>query len=115
MGGGYNLGDSYKYGFLDGNTPNENAYFTLSFNATDPTNTATAKDKIVYGDATPFGLMGPLLYGPLAMTGHSGYGSMGGAPWELSITAVPIPATSWLFGAAIASLIGVSRKRILGE
>lgn len=113
-GGGYTLGDSLIYGFNDGNTPNENAYFTLAFNAADPTNTQTALDKIVYGDGSPFGLMG----GILAMTGHSstvtGFnGSMGGLPTDLTITTVPVPAAVWLFGSALAGMIGVSRKRIV--
>ena len=117
-GGGYATGDAWKYGLTDGNTPNENAYFTLAFNAADPTNTLTASDKIVYGDATPYGLMGPLETGFLAMTGHSvgGFGgSMGGYPVVLSIApaAVPVPAAVWLFGTAIAGLLGVSRKRVL--
>ncbi len=116
MNGGYTTGHSMKYGFFDGNSPNENAYFTLVFNAADPANTTTALDKIVYGDATPFGLMGPLLTGPLAMTGHSNtiagtYGSMGGMPTDLNISAVPVPTAVWLFGTAIAGLLGVSRKR----
>lgn len=109
-GGGYATGDALKYGFLDGNTPNQNAYFTLAFNAADPVNTVTAVHKLVYADATPHGLMGPLLTGGVVMTGHAdtgvGYfGSLGGVPIELSISApVPLPGAVWLFGVGLLGL-----------
>jgi len=108
-GGGYTRGDSLIYGFNDGNIANENAYFTLFFNAIDPTDTQTSWNKIIYGDATPFGLMG----GALAMTGHSDFGSMNGFPINLEITTVPVPAAVWLFGSAFLGMLGVSRKRTL--
>jgi hypothetical protein len=107
QGGGYATGASMKYGYLDGNTPNQNAYFTLAINTTNPANTASVVTNMVYGDCTPGGLMGPLLTGPMCMTGHQGGGSMGGAPTSLVITqattAVPLPAGAIaLFGIALA-------------
>jgi hypothetical protein len=116
-GGGYDTGDKYKFGGSlpapDGNTPNMNAYFTLAFNALNPLNTLTAMSKIVYGDCTAMGLMGPMMTGNLCMTGHAGGGSMGGAPVALTIAAaeVPVPAAAWLFGGALMSLFGANRRK----
>lgn len=101
---------------------NNNAFFTLVLDKTQITNTANTADSIVYGDFTPLGMMGPMLTGPVGMTGYSmsalgsagGGGSMGGAPLSLSITpvaAVPLPAAVWLFGGALMGLLGVSRRK----
>ncbi len=124
MYGGYSTGDSLKYGtsfgpnFEDGNTPNKNAYFSFSF---DKTTMTGILDDMVYGDCTAGGLMGQI-----CMTGHSPAtnsfgdlvqsGTMAGAPESLTISevsAVPVPAAVWLFGTALAGMIGVSRKRIV--
>ena len=119
MFGGYTAGDTMKYGtsfgpdFEDGNTPNENAYFSFAF---DKTTMTGILDEMVYGDCTAGGLMGQL-----CMTGHSiakvGFsGTMAGVPESLTISevsAVPVPTAAWLFGTALAGMIGVSRKRIV--
>ncbi len=107
-GGGYEVGDDWRYGFLDGNTPNENAFFTLVF---DKTTMTGITDKIVYGDCTPGGLMGVLCmtgYDPVKL-GHAG--SMDGRPLSLSITTVPLPAAVYLFGSALLGLISVRQER----
>jgi len=120
LGGGYNTGDTLKLGGvngLDGFTPNENVYFTLSFNS----NTMLGNvDQMIYGDCAPTGLMGPMMTGDLCMTGHSvalvgNAGTMDGAPLSLSITpsTVPVPAAVWLFGSGLMGLIGIARRRKL--
>ena len=103
--GGFTKGDSLKYGFGDGNTTNENAYFTFAF---DKTTMVGIVDSMVYGDCSPGGLMG----GALCMTGHDLKGTMQATPSSLTLSAVPVPAAVWLFGSALAGLIGVSRKRV---
>ncbi len=116
MYGGYTAGKTLKYGanfagVADGNTPNENAYFSFAF---DKTTMIGILDEMVYGDCTLGGLMGQF-----CMTGHSvanvgNTGTMAGDPLLLTITqvsAVPVPATVWLFASALAGLIGVGRKR----
>lgn len=122
-GGGYLTNGPMKYGsMMDGYTPNLNAFFTLAFNAADPTNTATAMGKIVYGDCTAYGLMGPMLTGNMCMTGldsngvDSGgvFGSMGGYPTNLTIVAAPVPEADTyallLVGIGITGLL-VRRRR----
>ena len=116
-GGGYEAGHILRYGNsdvfgapADGNTPNDNAYFSFAF---DKTSMTGILDEMVYGDCTPGGMMGQV-----CMTGHSiakvGYpGTMDGNPLSLEISAVPVPAAVWLFGTALVGMIGVSRKRDL--
>ena len=115
-GGGYETGDSVRYGEMyideDGNLitdqePNDNAYFTFSFDKTTMTGLV---DSLVYGDCTPGGMMGVT-----CMTGHNlpGGGSMGAFPLSIEISAVPVPAAVWLFGTALVGMIGVTRKRDL--
>lgn len=126
FGGGYTTGSTMKYGAtmgmgsnMFGNTPNENAYFTLVF---DKTTMMGAVDDIVYGDCAPGGLMGPMMTGDMCMTGHSvanagALGTMDGSPLSVNISqvsTVPLPAAVWLFGGALMGLIGVNRrKRVL--
>ncbi len=115
-GGGYATGGAMKYGAFDGNTWNSNAYFTLVFDAADPLNIVGATSQMVYGACTALDLMGPMLTGPMCMTGHSAGGTMGALPvsLSLSVSQVPIPAAAWLFGGALMSLIGANRrKRVL--
>ncbi len=114
-GGGYLTGAAAQYGNgvmfgipADGNTPIGNAYFTFAF---DKTTMNGVLGDMVYADCTAGGMMGQF-----CMTGHSlpGGGTMAGAPLSLEITpvsAVPVPAAVWLFGSALAGLMGVSRKR----
>ncbi len=115
--GGYVAGHALRYGNspafglpADGNTPNDNAYFSFAF---DKTSMAGILDEMVYGDCTAGGMMGQA-----CMTGHSiakvGYsGTMAAVPLSLEISAVPIPAAVWLFGSALLGMLGVSRKRTL--
>lgn len=117
-GGGYDVTaemGGYAYGALkDGNTRNYNGFFTLVFDANDPTNTATTWDQIIYGDFTALGMMGPMLTGPVGMTGINGGGTMGGMPLSLTvseISAVPLPFAGWLFGGALISLLGAVRRQ----
>jgi hypothetical protein len=132
-GAGNNAYGANIGGFWDGNARNNNGFFTLVFDPNDPTNTAATWNKMVYADDTALGMMGPMLTGPLGMTGfeyadplydpndiehHNPfvYGSMGGHPATLSIRAVapatvPVPAAAWLFGSALMTLLGARRKR----
>ncbi len=108
-GGGFAPGSFYYYGAFDGNTVNENAYFTLAF---DKTNMQGVVDELVYADCTPGGYMGPL-----CMTGHSvnkiGYaGSMDGVPASITITAVPVPAAFWMLGSSLLALLGFGRRTV---
>jgi hypothetical protein len=90
---------------IPGETPNENALFTLAF---DKTTMAGVVDSMAYGDCTKGGLMA----GNLCMAGEiTGTSAMAGTPLSLSITAVPIPAAVWLFGGALTGLIGISRRK----
>jgi hypothetical protein len=105
MGGGYDVqGTSMKFG-------NNNAFFTLVFDKTNPSDTTLTSNLMVYGDMTPLALMGPMLTGSMGMTGLNGGGAMGGAPWSLSITAVPVPAAVWLFGSALAGMGIIGRRK----
>ncbi len=119
--GGYDIAaptwGSLKYGTTGGATPNENAFFTLVFDETDPTNTTATMAAMQYGDCTALGLMGPMLTGSTCMTGFNdgtNAGSMGGSPISLNISqvaAVPVPAAVWLFGGALMSLFGANRRK----
>ena len=114
-GGGYEAGDVLRYGNnpahglpADGNTPNDNAYFSFAF---DKTSMTGILDEMVYGDCSPGGMMGQV-----CMTGHSiakvGYpGTMNAVPMSLEISAVPIPAAVWLFGSGLVGLLGLRRKK----
>jgi len=121
-GGGYVTGDALRYGNspafglpADGNSPNDNAYFSFAF---DKTSMAGILDEMVYADCTAGGMMGQF-----CMTGFGGVldgtashpmgaGSMGAYASSLTISAVPVPAAAWLFGTALAGLVGISRKRV---
>ena len=107
--GGYKTGDMFRYGSSNfgpnENVPNENAYFSFSF---DKSTMAGVVDSLVYADCTPGGMMGEF-----CMTGHNLGGTMSGRPLSLEISAVPVPAAVWLFGTALAGMIGVSRKRFV--
>lgn len=115
-GGGYNgvASGFIKYGgdwgasqpVIPGETPNENAFFTLTF---DMTTMKGVVDTMVYGDCTAGGLMQTG-----CMAGEiTGTSLMAGTPLSLSITptAVPVPAAVWLFGSALTGLIGFSRRQ----
>jgi len=127
-GGGYHTGDSIGLGYtdyingrgIDSFAKNDNAYISFSFNKTTMEGIV---ETLVYGDCTAGGMMGQI-----CMTGHSPainslgepvpVGSMSGFPDTLTISeagvsAVPVPAAVWLYGSALAGLIGVSRKRDL--
>lgn len=125
-GGGYDVktdAGNYAYGsclmgtsFCDGNERNYNAFFTLVFDAADPTDTSATWNQIVYADDTSLGTISPMLSGVEGMTGFDDmdyFGSMGGYPAELSITAapVPVPGAVWLFGSALTSLLAVVRRK----
>jgi hypothetical protein len=123
-GGGYNVntsngGSSYALGYNGGVNPdnaarNNNAFFTLVLDTSNLTDTTATKSGIAYGDMTALAMMAPMLTGWVGMTGIQGGGSMGGLPLSLSITAVPLPAAAWLFGSALISMFGASRrKRVL--
>jgi len=109
--GGYDVStDSTYYGeaITGTQTRNWNAFFTLVFDPSDPTNTAVATNLMEYADCNGLGMMGST-----CMTGLLTGGSMGGTPWTLSITevsAVPVPAAAWLFGGALVSLFGIGRR-----
>lgn len=113
LGGGYTAGDMFRYGsnvFGDdgGIEHNDNAYFSFSF---DKSTMAGIVDSLVYADCSAGGMMGEF-----CMTGHNMGGTMSGSPESLTISevsAVPVPAAVWLFGTALAGMIGVSRKRIV--
>jgi len=120
FGGGYEAGGILRYGHgsvfglqPDGNTPNDNAYFTFSF---DKTTMVGILEEMVYADCTAGGMMHES-----CMTGHSiakvGYsGTMSAVPSSINISqvsAVPVPAAVWLFGSAFLGMIGVTRKRTL--
>jgi len=117
MGGGYDVtgGNGMAFGFPNNANRNHNAFFTLEFDASNPTNAFLAST--VYGDMTALGLMGPMLTGWMGMTGfgdgssRQNAGSMGGFPTTLSVTHVPVPAAIWLFGGAALSLAGMGRRR----
>jgi hypothetical protein len=113
-GGGYTSNGPMKYGSMMGETANMNAFFTLAFNAADPTNTLTALNKVVYGDCTAYGLMGPMLTGNMCMTGLNNggvYGSMGGYPTNLTIAAVPEPETYAMMMAGLGMVGFMARRR----
>jgi len=118
--GGYDVADPVnggtKYGFFDGNVANQNAFYTLTFDAADPLNTSALQLSSVYGDCTSLGLMSNMLSGSACMTGlpNGANGSMGGSATALSISqvsAVPVPAAAWLFGGALMSLFGANRRK----
>ncbi len=107
-GGGYNVtgGNAMTFG-------NNNAFFTLTFDASNPLNTTSTWSQSVYGDFTALGVMGPMLTGSVGMTGYLAGGSMGGMPISLSVAAVPLPAAVWLFSGALMGLFGVSRRKFV--
>jgi len=113
MEGGYQKGAAFKYGisfdpeYQGDLTPNENAYFSFSF---DKATMLADVSSIVYADCTPGGLMGAIV----CMTGSTLVGSMNAVPLSLSISevsAVPVPAAAWLFGGALMSLISANRRK----
>ena len=122
-GGGYDVSvptaGGLAYGTFGGTTANQNAFFTLVFDAANPLNTTLALvDSMTYGDCTALGLMNPMMTGTTCMTGYTDgttdLGSMGGGPLSLAISevsAVPVPAAAWLFGGALMSLIGANRRK----
>lgn len=116
-GGGYKTGDEIKLGgkkwdqdlgkrVTDSMPANDNAYFTFSF---DKTNMAGIVNSIIYADCTEGGMMGQTCMTGLDMNG-GGPGTMGAYPLSLTISAVPVPAAVWMFGSAIAGMIGLRRK-----
>jgi hypothetical protein len=122
FGGGYDVsnttGTPMAFGMGVQANRNNNGFFTLVFDAANPTNTSAVWDKTVYADETRLGMMGPLLTGWMGMTGFGNAndaGSMGGFPTALSITAapaaVPLPAAVWLFGAGLMGLFGANRRK----
>lgn len=134
-GGGYNTGETRRYGGLsgpleavggsnpqgdvaigtwDGNVANENAYFTFAF---DSSTMMVDIASMVYSDCTADGLM----QDEVCMTGRTmgsngipGAGTMMASPLSASISevsAVPVPAAAWLFGGALMSLFGANRRK----
>jgi len=106
-------------GFAPSPNP-ENAYFTFSFDTVGDMLTSTGiTTSMEYGDCTGLGMMGSqcmTAFGDVTlMTGDRllGDGTMKGFSSSLTISAVPVPAAVWLFGTALAGLVGVSRKRVL--
>jgi len=113
MYGGYQKGAAFKYGitfdpeYQGDLTPNENAYFSFSF---DKATMLADVNSIVYADCTPDGLMGAIV----CMTGSTLVGSMNAVPLSLSISevsAVPVPAAAWLCGGALMSLLAANRRK----
>jgi len=102
-------------------TPNpNNAYFTFSFDTAGGELTPTGIGSTMqYGDCMPAGMMGSFCmtaFGDAKDPDASrltGEGTMSGFSSSLTISAVPVPAAVWLFGTALAGLVGVSRKRVL--
>jgi hypothetical protein len=100
----------------------QNAFASFAFDPTNPTNGNLWLTS--YGDCTANGMMMAV-----CMTGHAApgfndgtapnypaVGTMGAYPSTLTITAasvaaVPVPAAAWLFGGALMSLLGVSRRK----
>ncbi len=112
-GGGYNVvGNTTAFGSPDQNARNNNAFFTLVFDKTNPTNTTMTWDDMVYADMTRFGMMMPMVTGWMGMTAHSAGGSMGGLPASLTITAaVPEPETYAMFLAGLGLMGVIARRR----
>lgn len=114
-GGGYDgmASEFIKYGGgitwapkISGETPNENAFFTLVF---DKTTMKGIVDQMVYGDCTQGGLMGNF-----CMAGEiTGSSPMFAYPLNLNITpaSVPLPAAVWLFGGVLAGFVRAEGKR----
>lgn len=105
-------GENISTKFGDATTRNWNAMFTLVFDAANPLNTASVLNSMQYADCNQLGMMGQACMTGVTANGLAG--SMGGAPSTLSITevaAVPVPAAAWLFGGALMSLFGASRRK----
>lgn len=55
----------------------------------------------------------PIAAGPQVWT--LAYTQVGPAPFDITLTAVPVPAAAWLFGSALVGLSGIGRKRNLAK
>lgn len=125
-GTGAGAGSYLKYGATglsaDGNTANENAYFTLAIDPMNITGEFTLDsnmdlvNSMEYGDCAPGGLMGPMMTGNACMAGEvTAQSMMAGIPQSFTITevtTVPVPAAVWLFGSALVGLLGTSRRKL---
>lgn len=111
--GGYATGDFIMYGGTDnrwdGNTPNQNAYFTFSFDSASMEGILGA---MAYGDCTENGLMGQSCMTGKGLNMFEG-GTMMAYASSLEIKAVPIPAAFWLFASGLAGFIGFRRRHSL--
>jgi len=104
----------------DGNTANENAFFTLVFDYdangitslgvnTLASNAGLVND-MIYGDCT----LGSLMQNTCMAGEITGSSAMAGTALSLAISevsAVPVPAAAWLFGGALMSLFGANRRK----
>jgi hypothetical protein len=89
---------------------NDNAFFTFQFDSTDM---SSIVNTMTYGDCTDLGMMGDTCMTGKGTDMMSG-GTMRGFTTSLAISevsAVPVPAAAWLFGGALMSLFGVSRRK----
>lgn len=86
---------TYNYtGFVPG------TIFSLPDGTTDITLTAYVNDTGVVDPSAP----------PLSVANISGFFLQGTLNYN-TVSAVPIPATAWLFGSGLLGLVGVTRKR----
>lgn len=111
---GYNVDSADGGTAMTTGGPTDNAFFQMVLDTSSLTDTSATVAMMTYGDATPLGMMMPLLTGSMGMTGVATGGSMDGTPYSLSITqvaAVPLPGAVWLFGGALLSLFGANRRK----
>jgi len=121
MTGGYDAAEHAFPSFpSQGMAPSPNpktAYFTFSFDTTGGMVAPTGLTSTMqYGDCTADGMMSASCmtgFGIASTGSNTLNGTMGGYASSLNISAVPVPAAVWLFGSALAGLIGFSRKRVL--
>ena len=90
-----------NFSFTDG--PNPSTYFTYAFlSLTDPSLTTPSTTYIEYHIPGSGGIF-------------KGDNPFIPANWSVSLTAVPVPSALWLFGSALAGVIGFNRKKSLRQ